>query len=422
MKDDIMRALRIIFRIFIALIFSVIIIVVTAEKKAHRNLFINVSKRIAAEAGRFIAPIFIKEDGIGLSDFGPRIDSADGESGEGALAKNIPDILGTGVSMRILRNFTISGYARGFDYENFTNNDLKKLRQDYALEALVSGSGSELEKVIILRNWVRKVVTRGVPGNVDYNFNALDILERAKKGEKFFCSEYATVFVQCALSLGITGRYVGLFKGHVVSEVWSNQFAKWVLMDVDNDLYYEKDGLPLNALELHRIWEKKDFSGLKALRGLASAEVDSKTAENLLSYYHEFYVRMRNDWFSHRYPHWYPKSNSIMNGLEWKDAFTADNILVARQTTEDEAMYFPINITSIGLRKGGNGKIIPLYLATFTPGFLHFNICVDGGIPAPSMNNLYGWEIHKGVNKISVRAVNLLGVEGAASEIELVVN
>lgn len=417
-----MKALKIISGIFIVLILSVVIIAVTAEKKAYRNSFINVSKRIAAEAGKFIAAIFIKERGIDQSDFGWTADSSDGGFAEGTLTKSIHNILGADASVKIVRNFSISGYARGFDYENFRNEDLKKLRQDYTLETLVSGAGSELEKVIILRNWVRGAVTRGAPGRVDYNFNALDILERAKKGEKFFCSEYATVFVQCALSLGLTGRYVGLFKGHAVSEVWSNQFAKWIVMDVDNDLYYEKDGLPLNALELHRIWEKGDFSGLKALRGLTASAVDGKTAENLLSYYHEFYVRMRNDWFSYRYPHWYPKSNSIMNGLEWKDAFTADNILVARQATEDEAMYFPINITSIGLRGGGDGKIIPLSLSTFTPGFLHFNIHVDRGMLFTSVNNSYNWAIHKGVNNISVRAVNLLGVEGPASEIELVVN
>ncbi len=282
------------------------------ERQASKNIVVNISKRVVAEVGGAVSRIFFKDDTV---------------------------------------------YTQAFGYENMDAPQLTELRRLYRLDTLVSGAPTELEKMMRLRSWVRKTIPRGAPKNVDYNFNALDVLSRAGKGETFFCSEYATVFVQCALSVGIIGRYVGLFKGHVVAEVWSDQFAKWIVMDVDNDLHYEHNGIPLNALELHRIWEEKKFSEANAVKGMDKAIVGKGEKEDFLSYYHEFYVRMRNDWFSHRYPHWHYRANSIMDSIQWQDEFTKNNILVSRSTRDPRELYFPVNTVSKTTVSGEREKL-----------------------------------------------------------------
>ena len=267
---------------------------------------------------------------------------------------------------------------------------------------------------------MKQSIVKGRPHNVDYNFNALDILARAKNGENFFCSEYSTVFVQCALSLGYTGRYVGLFKGHVVAEVWSDEYAKWIIMDVQNNLHYEKDGVPLDALELHEIWEKKDFSRIHVLQGLHGEAIEIEEIKRLLSYYHEFYVRMRNDWFSNKYPHWHHRANSIMNGLEWQDDFTRNNIIISRETYSKEELYFPINVTSIALNQlQSEGETLEIVLDTFTPNFSHFLLQIDNKPPIVTEDLYYKWILHEGANEFKVRSVNTFYVKGPESEVKV---
>ena len=47
-------------------------------------------------------------------------------------------------------------------------------------------------------------------------------------------------------------------------------------MDVAKNLHYEKDGVPLNALELHDIFLQKDFKNVEVRLGLEQHIVDEK--------------------------------------------------------------------------------------------------------------------------------------------------
>lgn len=392
--------------------------VVIYEKHASKNIAVNMSKRIVAELGAALAKNIFRNKKINNFPFGPGEKNTDLPAKEAILAAAVKYMDDSTIKIIDIVNRRISPYATNFQYEDLTNTSLRLLREKYRLYELVDSAPSELDRMIILRNWVRNRIPSGTPRGVDYNFNALDILSRAENGEKFFCSEYSTVFVQCALSIGLIARYGGLFKGHVVAEIWSNDFEKWVAMDVTNDLYYERSGIPLNILELHDIWETGDFDGIRASSGLQRQDLSTGEKADLLSYYHEFYIRMRNDWFSHRYPHWHPSANSIMNGLEWKDRYTSDNILVARQTSDKEEMYFPLNITSLFTAPQENSRgRMDIVFDSFTPGFSHFVITLDDKSTLEQADNRFTWRLHEGENKLEVCSVNVLGVSGSPSRI-----
>ena len=419
MRNRIKKLLKISAGLFIILILGVLLTTIIYEKKASRNITVNLSKRIIAEGGSILAKFLSINEKVNNFSFGPKVKSRvylNKESNIRYLDDNFGDSV---IKIIRVKNYKISELAKDFQYENFTNPKLKLLRRKYGFDELVSDAQTELDKTILLRDWIKRKISRGMPKNVDYNFNALDILSRAEYGETFFCSEYSTVFVQCALSLGFTARYVGLFKGHVVAEIWSNEFAKWIIMDIDNNFHYEKDGIPLNTLELHDIWESKNFSGLTALQGNEKNTMDEQETQNLLSYYHEFYIRMRNDWFSNRYPHWHPKANSIMNGLEWKDGSTRNKILVAKEITNKEVLYFPLNITSIYILKNNStNEKLQIMLDTFTPNFSHFLINVNGRELVNNHAN-FDWYLSKGKNLLKICSVNSLGVKGPISHIEI---
>lgn len=395
------------------------------EREASKSVLVNLSKRTAAELGAFFVnhiydPGF---DGGGHIYFGPK-DTRPFLFNNQGKGKELIAFLKDKSNANIIQytNNVPSLYAANFDYQPFDSEKLTTLREKYQLGKLTEGIPGEFERILFLRNWVKNRWEHGVPQNVSYNFNALDLLSRAEKGERFFCSEYSTTFVQCALSIGLQARYVGLFKGHMVTEVWSNEFAKWVVMDVDNNLHYLRNKNPLNALELHDAWVAGKWNEVQVLVGPERKVSDEKRGKELLPFYHEFYVRMRNDWFSKKYPQWHPKANSIMNGLEWKDKYTSNNILVAMETGNKEELYFPLNVTSLNMIKEKSSKNqIYLLLDTFTPNFSHFIIQIDDKKSTKQTNSMVVWNIHGGQNKIRCQAVNSLGVKGPFSEIHFIV-
>lgn len=397
-------------------------LVVLNEKYASVNILVNISKRSAAELGNLYARLVydrLYKKPVDIS-FGPldkgRLSKSSISSGQDELRV----YLGNHLKGKIIKfnNPRISRYAENFAYQPFDCRELTLLRNKYRLNEITAKADSEFDKILLLADWVKGRWKLQRPKNVMYNFNALDILERAEKGEGFFCSEYSTVFVQCALAIGIQARYVGLLEGHVVSEFWSNEYFKWILIDVNNNLFYEKDGIPLNVLELHQVLESDGPGEIIAYEGPAKIRVRPGMARFLISFYHDFYVRMRNDWFSRSYPHWHPEANSIMNSLKWSDKYTKKSILVARQTGNKEELYFPLNIVSLSIDKQKSSRgALELLMDTFTPNFSYFFIQVDGRDKFEQDGQEFTWKIHPGRNSLRCQSVNSLGVKGPICEV-----
>src|SRR6185436_19740996 len=90
-------------------------------------------------------------------------------------------------------------------------------------------------------------------------------------GHSFFCAQYAEVLVSAAASLGWIDRPLALRRHqdfapaateHSVTEIWSNQHRKWVMLDPTSNMYLEKDGVPLNAYEIRQEWFYRGGAGL----------------------------------------------------------------------------------------------------------------------------------------------------------------
>jgi len=161
-----------------------------------------------------------------------------------------------------------------FLWEDFQHPRLRTLRERYRLDEVIAGAPSDLERVIRLRHWVKSRWDHEQPITSPL-WDALYMLERAEKNiEYFYCVHYSVTYMQCCLSLGIPARLINLHQGigpadfdrrraifeppgipvfeHVVNEVWLDDLGRWAMMDVDFDIHYERDGNPLNALEIHR--------------------------------------------------------------------------------------------------------------------------------------------------------------------------
>ncbi|MCK4751805.1 MAG: transglutaminase domain-containing protein [Planctomycetes bacterium] len=138
------------------------------------------------------------------------------------------------------------------------NPNIVKLRKEYDMERLVSGAKDDYEKLRLITGWVQKQWKHN-GNNKPSKSDPLTILKEASEGKSFRCVEYAKVVAGCARSLGMPSRTLALKRsdvenakssaGHVVAEVWLNQFNKWVFVDGQWGAIPEANGVPLNAIE-----------------------------------------------------------------------------------------------------------------------------------------------------------------------------
>jgi hypothetical protein len=147
---------------------------------------------------------------------------------------------------------------------DYTDESLRALRRQYPLEKVTAGGKDEWQSQLLLKEWVHKAIPPGSP-KVSYN-NAVDILEHAARGDAFWCTHYTITYAECAAALGWQARKIGVdrYHGpegmgsshHGVAEVWSNQFRKWVVIDAQSNVHFEKAGIPLSAWEIRAEWLK----------------------------------------------------------------------------------------------------------------------------------------------------------------------
>ncbi len=106
--------------------------------------------------------------------------------------------------------------------------------------------------------------------------DALELLERSIRGERFRCVEYGILLAGALNARGIVARtcalkmpdyHAGTGRGHVVTEAWIDELQTWIVLDGQNGGYWEFDGVALGARELtERFWSGADAPDFVHLR------------------------------------------------------------------------------------------------------------------------------------------------------------
>lgn len=143
-------------------------------------------------------------------------------------------------------------------YENLLDPKFVTLRERYGLDQVVAGIEGEFDRILALRHWIKKTIKIEDANPTVVRFqHAFDILDAALDGGAFHCAHFSIVQMAILNAFGYVCRRLGAGDGrlergkyHGVNEVWVNELAKWVLIDAKYDLHFEKDGVPLSALEM----------------------------------------------------------------------------------------------------------------------------------------------------------------------------
>jgi transglutaminase-like putative cysteine protease len=338
-----------------------------------------------------------------------------------------------------------------FQYEDPANPHIANLRAKYHLDEVVSGSDSELEKLVKLRHWVHSQWKYHAPTDGWFPAWDADEILTHKDG---FCVHFAITYMQCAISLGYQTRYVfgghpgTLPSGHEVCEVWSNQFNKWILMDPEGDLHYIdptlNNDVPLSMLELHDRILRTFYDGkiatsenhpttpahspwIAMCRGLSLApeavyragDPGPKEWEPWIKWLNVRYMP-RNNFFGQPLPvpieqgfHW-----DWPDYYVWHDAATPREWSYRHFVSRRADLNWTINQAVFSAR-AGQENTLEIQLGTATPFFQTFLINIDGKGWKPA-DAQFNWALHAGENRLEMRVRNSSGIEGPVSSMEVI--
>lgn len=338
------------------------------------------------------------------------------------------------------------------EYEPFGARGLKELRRRYGLDKVIAKGKTEFEQILLLRYWVSRRWDHGYCNVNEWSKTGLQYLRRAEKGECFTCAIFAFTLTEVLTAMGFPARNITMAQadtdfigpddeiGHCVTEVWSNQFRKWVVLDADASAHFELNGIPLSALEVRNAWINKTWKKVAFVRGkhipkvvrmgpsdtppLAQLQANMKrfVKYNTMEYYHNLEFHTSSCHYTQR------KRPFFM--LIWSDKNSPPRIVrqnvavdpTLRVTTQIESDIYPmLNHVHLSANCSRRAKGIPVpllnvSLETETPWFARFEARIDKR-KWQRTSRRFTWKLHNGKNVIEARPVNKFGREGIVTRL-----
>jgi len=317
-----------------------------------------------------------------------------------------------------------------FCYQPYDEDKLKTVRSKYRLDEVVSAAKNEFDELILLRNWVRLRYKRAEYQPLRKYFDGLALLDNLKftihelnpKLVYSACHSYSFLYAQILLSMGLQARIVSISNDrkafHCLTEVWSNDFKKWMVMDTFFNLYYEKDGIPLNCLELHNSLSE----GLTGIRYICDSDISDDVEkgiplDKLVSFFKYFRVELRNDWMTNRYFRGHPRASDMVS-VWWQRNTLPIKYTLSPSASNSDDLYWSLNQIDI-LALPTQDLPLKLLFKTQTPNFKCFEIVLDNKKRLEHKEGFFSWDLHKGENKLLVAALNDHNRRGIPNEIVL---
>lgn len=168
-------------------------------------------------------------------------------------------------------------------YEDLTSPKFEHLRLKYRLDTIFHGETDEFRRILLLRHWIKSVIAINDFGDpYPGGGYAEGILDAALKGQGFHCGHFMTVQNAVMNAYGYVTRTLGAGPGvkggpdghHGIDEIWLNQYNKWFLSDAKYDTHFEKNGIPLSALEIRDEYLKNQAADIVKVKGPDRIPVD----------------------------------------------------------------------------------------------------------------------------------------------------
>ena len=390
-----------------------------------------------------------------------------------------------GVVAYIIHNGQVITPSYEFKYENLSHPELQKFRKKFKLDKIVEGAKSEFEIMMRLLHWSYRIPVKVNP--YSWNGNDIAVYKKPEKGKQnpkpdrvkadlwdwilqeaedknmpqlqwnytgrrrdAMCN-YSNLSLQAALmSMGYQARYINInsegTSGHEVTEVWSNEFNKWIYMDATRDYYYfdPVTGLPLNLLEIHNklaeklprveIWQRPFAMGPEAdfvrqiiigMREGPNPISVEKGGYKIMKWMSYFRIPLRNDFYSNPYPIPIAQGYTMWGWdgyLNHYDAKFPKRPEFQRQSNRFVDFYEPLNQTQVFLEETDQPGVLKVEVRTHTPGFKNLLVKTNDGKWMERNSLSWKWGLRAGMNKIETRVITAEGIKGPVSCVKVTFN
>ncbi len=161
--------------------------------------------------------------------------------------------------------------------EDLTSPKFQHLVTKYQLDTIFHGEEDELKRILLLREWIKTIIRIEDHGDpYPGGGYAEGILDAALDGTGFHCGHFMKVQNGIMNAYGYVTRTIGAGPGvkgvadghHGINEIWLNKYNKWFLSDAKYNHHFEKEGIPLSALEIRDEYLKNKAADIVMVKGL----------------------------------------------------------------------------------------------------------------------------------------------------------
>ncbi len=284
--------------------------------------------------------------------------------------------------------------------EDLSSPKFEHLREKYQLDTIFHGETDEFKRILLLRHWIKSVIKINDFGDpYPGGGYAEGILDAALQGQGFHCGHFMTVQNAVMNAYGYVTRTLGAGPGvkggpdghHGIDEIWLNEYNKWFLSDAKYDHHFEKNGIPLSALEIREEYLKNRAADIVKVKGPARVpfDIDSETGlsreqnaqtytwiewhaynnmftvwpdyQDLLIMYDDDYFR-NNTWIWDGKPHWayakpeFMKRVSDRDSIYWTPNTISSKIIITGRVAHIELTSETPNFREYQMKEGADGK------------------------------------------------------------------
>ncbi len=262
-------------------------------------------------------------------------------------------------------------------FEDLTSPKFEALKEKYQLDTIFHGEKDEFKRILLLRQWIKSVIPIDNVGDPYPGSGHVDsILDAALGGVGFHCGHFMKVQNAVMNAYGYVTRTLGAGPGvkggpdghHGINEIWLNDYNKWFLSDAKYDHHFEKNGIPLSALEIRDEYIKNSAADIVKVKGPERKVIDidpetgtSKersaqtytwiewhTYNNMFTVWPEFVTLLNlyedeyfdnHTWIWGGKPHWaYGTEYLILikdrGAIEWTPNTIVSNVLISDKTAQ----------------------------------------------------------------------------------------
>jgi len=227
-------------------------------------------------------------------------------------------------------------------HEDLASPKFEALKEKYQLDTVFHGEEDEFKRQLLLRNWIRTVIHIGdfEPSYPGEGYPE-KIIDEGLKGQGYHCGHYMIVQNAVMNAYGYVTRCLGAGPGvkggpdghHGINEIWSNKFQKWYLSDAKYNHHFEKNGIPLSALEIRDEYLKNKVADVVLVKGpdQTSIEADGvadakgKMVQKTKADFAQTYTWIEWESQNDRYTHWPDNSDDLAVLNMYQDEYFKSN-------------------------------------------------------------------------------------------------